>query len=232
MIKYLPFVTFTIGYLFLELNRNYLVNEEKLFHFETSITKPFNLILLTVAKLMPIYCLILLRRSRKENLKGSSDYISNGLLLSSLGDFFLLSPVVGKNGLNFQLGLIFFAIAHLVYVLSFLKKLNFNLKTILALIYTPIILSYMLDQFTSFPDTFTKNAVYFYMTIIAIMHLTSTFHSFPVLLGSFVFIISDSLIGLREFGGDSNILSSCGEEQVNFIIMVTYYLGQFGISFA
>lgn len=122
--------------------------------------------------------------------------ILTGLVFSTLGDVFLI-----KDKQYFVQGLVSFLIGHICYIVAFWT--NPNLPSLLFyLAYIVFFLSILWKHLESL-----KIPVLIYSTAIALMswltlsrtienHNHHTFHAF---LGSFMFVISDSLLAYNKF---------------------------------
>jgi uncharacterized membrane protein YhhN len=169
-------------------------------------------VLTTLLKIVPIAMLAILV------LRSTGDWkrigIFAALVFSASGDIFMEQD-------NFILGLSFFLIAHICYLVVFCRNIEFNLlRLLLGLI---IVSSTFISASILSPNLGELAiAVYFYIGVIAAMGITASLgaNNHPlVILGALAFMVSDSIIAFNRF--DAPI------EGAHYAIMVTYYLAQY-----
>jgi uncharacterized membrane protein YhhN len=169
-------------------------------------------LLTTVVKIVPIAILAILV------MRASGDWKRIGILaalvFSAGGDIFMAQD-------DFILGLSFFLIAHICYLVVFWHSIEFNLlRVLLALVIVSAtfisasILSPNLGELVI--------AVYFYIGVIAAMGITASLgaKNHPlVILGALAFMVSDSIIAFNRFYAPI--------EGSRYVVMITYYLAQY-----
>ncbi|MFT7683517.1 MAG: putative membrane protein YhhN [Moritella dasanensis] len=155
-----------------------------------------------------------------------SDYvwlILLGLLLSTLGDIFLMLP---KD--RFIPGLLSFLVAHVAYIIAFSMQLELTYTWALI---TPLILVaalYLTLLWSSLAEM--KAPVFVYMSIIVIMAWVSGERYFGLdssaslyaFIGAIVFLFSDATLAFDRF--KKQFHSAYG------VIIVSYYLAQYFIA--
>lgn len=165
-------------------------------------------------KSLPIFILGLLVYFNLKNSKGL--LVSLGLFFSGVGDVILEIDAVTM----FVYGMLAFAVAHLFYISVFLRQVKLTVWRVVAVV---ILLCYSLVLgYILYPNT---GAMYtpliIYLGIILMMAISATLGSkngFLIALGSWLFIISDSLIAINRF-----ILPF---QSSGLWIMITYYAAQ------
>jgi uncharacterized membrane protein YhhN len=169
-------------------------------------------LLTTVVKIVPIAILAILV------MRASGDWKRIGILaalvFSAGGDIFMAQD-------DFILGLRFFLIAHICYLVVFWHSIEFNLlRVLLALVIVSAtfisasILSPNLGELVI--------AVYFYIGVIAAMGITASLgaKNHPlVILGALAFMVSDSIIAFNRFYAPI--------EGSRYVVMITYYIAQY-----
>lgn len=178
-----------------------------------------------IAKPLLLIALLVFFTKQSQKLHKSVRILTSIALVCSLfGDVFLMFD--DQNQLFFILGLVAFLIAHIFYVLVFLKHRNTNKSPYLfitALILYANTLFYFIKS--NLGDLLIPVVVY--MLVILSMATTAFMRhqkvnslSFSlVLLGAFFFLISDSLLSLNLFYKPLPI--------ANISIMTTYALAQY-----
>lgn len=161
--------------------------------------------------------------------KSSADYGSNiffGLLLSSVGDIAL--EICDENVQLFLTGIVFFLLAHLLYIRSFTLGVipTISFTDILVLLYFIGIMWHLLPSV----DTDLVVPVAVYGVVISVMgrasiirfkcnttkiNLTSKYLS---LAGAISFILSDTVLAIDKF----KVKLPHGKT----VVMLTYYVGQ------
>ncbi len=186
--------------------------------------------------LLMTFLAIWLYLNTKNNFTPFAKYIFFGILFSIAGDTFLM--FVGKNPNFFLFGLGSFLITHLLYITALIKYPNFKNGIITKKAWPLIPVVLYLLSFTHYlwpdiPDNF-KAPVLIYSCIISIMLLSCINMKWRVvaanvstylILGSVLFVFSDSVIALNKF--KTLPLSTV---TINFIIMATYIAGQYIIA--
>ena len=148
------------------------------------------------------------------------------LLFSLLGDVLLM--FVHKSEGYFMFGLIAFLLAHIMYIIVFLKHKNPNKNpyvfTLIALLYAAILFYIMFDGLGDMLYPVTV-----YMLVILTMAVTAFLRQGKVLplsytlvfLGALLFMLSDSILALNKFYKPLPLS--------NISIMLTYALAQYFI---
>lgn len=152
--------------------------------------------------------------------------ILSALTFSLLGDLLLM--FVEQSASYFMLGLVAFLIAHIFYILIFLRNRNPKLKpyglTLGVILYAVLFFFVVKDGLGNlFP------AVLLYMMIILIMLLTAYLRKgtakplsyILVCIGAILFVISDSILALNKFYKPWDF--------AGLFIMLTYALAQYFI---
>jgi uncharacterized membrane protein YhhN len=175
----------------------------------SSFTKPFLMVLLLVA------FLFLLPRVRGEvALLGSL-----GILLSWIGDVTLSSP----EDLGFLIGLGFFLLAHVAYVILFLRGLRVHRLRPLAVVYPGWLIVFIVILAPHLGSLLIPVVVY--GLVLCLMGASALRCNRWIAVGGGLFVISDSLLGL------SNFLPGFHLWQSDFLIMFTYLSAQGLIAF-
>jgi len=146
-------------------------------------------------------------------------FLSFGLLISSAGDFTLEYNQIPHN---FELGIVWFFIAHVFYISSFLQNgVQFSL-ILLTLILTQA--GFLLFYTFDFGEFFYPVLIYgLILNVMLYLSLSQLFQpsakSYCIALGGTLFYISDCLIGVRNF-------TSLEVTYIKELIMGLYYSGQ------
>jgi uncharacterized membrane protein YhhN len=171
-------------------------------------------------KAIPIWCLSALAYKNVAGTTGK--LLTLGFLLSSVGDIALTF----NAELAFMIGLGFFLLAHVTYIVAFSRKIKWEVRRIpffLFAIGAGITMSILLA-----PHLGSMAApVYTYLTVITIMVLFAglrTDVSPMLMLGALTFMVSDAMIAVSKF-----LQPFPGAK---YGIMITYYLAQFLIVWA
>ena len=178
-----------------------------------------------------------------QNTKAKTSFdkiILVSLFFSWWGDNFLM-PGIFKTDINFLLGLASFLIAHVLYIVAFVKT---PIKTKSVLLKRPwLVFPFVLFLFGMISFLFNQKhpdfalmsiPVIVYATVIMIMVLTAlnryekvNHPSFKwVFIGAVLFMISDSVIAFQNFSylfGENKLIA-------RFLIMPLYVLGQYFIA--
>ena len=158
------------------------------------------------------------------NTKVLSPYFLAALAASFLGDVFLL----GKGELYFLLGLLFFLIAHIFYVIMVVKLLKETrpFQILQASVPYVIIFIVLLAVLYSglgamkIPVIIYAIAISIFGTVSLILYLQNkTKASISLVIGVFIFIISDAVLALNLFYEKQSFYS--------ILIMTTYVLAQY-----
>ncbi len=172
-----------------------------------------------VVKTIPILSLAVFAFSSIPGAKGI--LIGVGLLFSGFGDILLHVDGVAY----FVHGLGSFLIAHLFYIGAFLRQPAFirsRLPVLMAIVVYGVIMGVLL--FPHLGDMLIPVAAY--LLIILVMGISAalgTANQTLVIVGAVLFILSDSLIAVNRFLTPVPLS--------DFLIMITYYLAQFFITF-
>ena len=167
----------------------------------------------------------------------SESFLTKNLLISALifswiGDIILI--FANKGEIYFIVGLVFFLISHLLYIVLFSKQIVqknciknpiFLLSCILVFVYLASMLTLLFPKLGSL-----KIPVSIYAITISIM-LISVLKGFfswgnpaktIILLGAICFVTSDSLLAINKFNSPLT--------NASFWIMITYLIAQFCIA--
>ena len=162
--------------------------------------------------LMPLLFLMAYQLKIKDN------FLYLALIFSLLGDIFLMFG----GEIYFMLGLGSFLIAHVFYILLFKKQFKFNLlKSLPFAVATLTFLLFLKNDIDSklLIPVVTYCIVITTMGIFAANRITNKISYNLVLIGSILFIISDSLIAFNKF--HSPLPANA------FWVMSTYGIAQF-----
>ena len=169
-----------------------------------------------------IYALILLNQHNLGNHNILVWIILVGLLCSLLGDVFLLS----QREIYFTLGLLSFLIAHILYSYAFFSLvLYFNWYVLILLLCYGLIFYYLL--YKNLGKDVIAVAIYILVILIMVWLAVCLWLSyrnlltFIVMLGSFLFAFSDSVLAWDKFNKALKHEPS--------LVMVSYYLAQYCI---
>ena len=181
--------------------------------------------------LMPILMLFVFVNSKLSS--NFSKLIFFALLFSGFGDVFLM-PYVD----NFMLGLASFLIAHIFYIVAFIKgnnliegvKKSIKSTVVLLLAYSALVYVLVTNMLAVETDVVMILAVVVYASVITLMVL-STFSLYAnnasletklMMIGAILFMFSDSVIAINKFVIDIPLSG--------LWIMATYTLAQFLIT--
>ena len=177
-----------------------------------SLSNQRTLVMFTKPLLMPLLFLMAYQ------LKIKDSFLYLALIFSLLGDIFLMFG----GEIYFMLGLASFLIAHVFYILLFKKQFKFNLPQSLpfavATLTFLLFLKNGIDSKLLIPVV-TYCIVITTMGIFAANRITNKISYNLVLIGSILFIISDSLIAFNKF--HSPLPANA------FWVMSTYGIAQF-----
>lgn len=152
-----------------------------------------------------------------------------GLILSCIGDALLVWPKY------FLGGMLSFALAHIAYVSAFgFRPLNVSAGTLCAILGS--LIHYIM--YPSLTGTVFSVAVPLYNLVLLMMVWRAvarvqlfedlwTWTKLCSCFGGILFAISDTFLGLREFGLITHLISG---PQCQLLVMSTYYAAQFGIA--
>lgn len=161
----------------------------------------------------------------------TKNFLLVALTMSWIGDVILL--FADKGELYFILGLIAFLFSHICYIILFSKQLKIYLKKSKIIFWTGVtaisiyLIVMMLILLPSLGDL--KIPVFIYALTISIMLLFAlkgffNWHkpaSIPILIGAFIFVISDSILAFDKFYAPIQYSS--------LLIMATYITAQYFI---
>lgn len=174
-----------------------------------------------VTKILPILALSVMAYGENNRY---ATMISAGLLFSSFGDIFL-----EFNGfLCFVAGMLNFLVAHILYISAYRSSvIDFKYGVavgLLFLAYYGCLMAFLIPHV----DTVLIPAILIYGGVICTMVFMGSNRFFTVeigfksrcaaLVGSLVFVASDSTLSLNKFRGS---IAGAG-----YIVMITYYIGQ------
>jgi uncharacterized membrane protein YhhN len=172
-----------------------------------------------LVKTMPIGCLALLAFSRISGRKGV--LIGVGLLFSGCGDILLQIDQVAY----FVYGLGSFLVAHLFYIAALIRRpavIRARLPVLLAIGVYGLVMGVLL--FPRLGDMLIPVAAYLFVILaMGISAALGTTNHAVVIAGALLFILSDSLIAVNRFLVPVPLSG--------YLIMITYYLAQFSITF-
>ncbi|KAJ2002480.1 hypothetical protein GGI04_003328 [Coemansia thaxteri] len=153
--------------------------------------------------------------------KDSTAGIFYGLLLSTLGDIFLMIPRQDM----FIPGLLSFLLAHIVYIASFRNaSLRMSWAAVPLAAYAAVMMSALLPG-VSKEDAVVQVGVVIYVLVITVMAYKASLTGNALLVaGTLLFCASDSILAWDKF---LHSYSWC-----EFGIMLTYYAAQLCISIA
>jgi uncharacterized membrane protein YhhN len=173
-----------------------------------------------------IALLIFFWKQSRELNKSLRNSVVIALIFSVLGDILLLFVDVNPN--YFMLGLVAFLLAHLMYVLAFLKHRN---KTKKPFVFIVFLLVFASGLFYFLKDDLNAMLipVIVYMAVILTMATTaflrqgcvSTLSYNLVCIGALIFMLSDSILALNKFYQPLPLS--------NISIMTTYALAHYFI---
>lgn len=179
--------------------------------------------------LMPLLILAVFLSGKFKS--GYGLYVISALIFATLGDKFLIKPVSKKNFLK---GVLSFFLGHVFFLLCLIPLSEFWtlpswLVIIFVLLYGGIIVgSYMV---LGTPKGFRGFAAVVYTAMLSLMNFTCLSSFFTnqstsstiLLIGSFIFMISDSVLGYTLFKRDF--------PKSRFIIMFTYICAEFLLTY-
>lgn len=172
-----------------------------------------------IVKIIPIICLSFIALRSIPGNYGKIVFV--GLLFSAVGDYFL--ALSGKK--FFIVGLSAFGAAHIMYIIAFFRNPVFKKPKVYLvsafIIYGCIIWSLLIQNLGAmmFPVTV-------YITLLTLMGISSVLgknNHRIIILGAFLFVISDSIIAINTF------LTKVPNS--SFWIMLTYFPAQFLITY-
>ncbi|HEU0185264.1 MAG TPA: lysoplasmalogenase [Blastocatellia bacterium] len=154
----------------------------------------------------------------------SSLILGLALAFSSLGDALL---DLGPSRL-FIWGLLAFLVAHLIYILLFVRNRVRPLKPKgwqLALVAAVLVCNILLSQWMAPSLGALTGPVIAYVCVITVMVVSAILAGFSkpwVCVGAILFLISDSILAVNKFKSPVPM--------AGYLIWATYYLAQFGIA--
>ena len=138
------------------------------------------------------------------------------LLLSAGGDIALALD----EGQYFTIGLGFFLVAHIVYIVAFSRDFKAQKSRItIAVLLVAYAVTIAIIMTPSLEEMLIP--VYLYMVVITLMGIFAAFRgpkSKLVLYGALSFIVSDSILAINEF--------MVSVPASDYLVMLTYYLAQ------
>jgi len=137
-----------------------------------------------------------------------------GIILSWVGDVSLASP----GGLGFLIGLGFFLLAHVAYILLFWRKLRTRKLPIVAAIYPLWWIGLVVVLAPHLGNLLIPVAVY--GLVLGSMGALALRSDIRIAIGGALFVVSDTLLGLDRF------LPGFDLWQVSAMIMTTYIAAQ------
>jgi len=155
------------------------------------------------------------------------------LTLSVVGDVYNSMP----NNSHFIWGLVYFAIAHIFYVIAFISIINFSWIVFWTLLPVAIeiiiLLTFFYMKWRKRLDKIMAIAVPCYMIIVGfIMLITIGVHignpgngTFMLMLGGILFFASDLTIGISTFGCKTPT-TELATKLAGFIVWITYVAAQ------
>lgn len=166
-------------------------------------------------KAIPVLTLSVLALTKVAGLKGKLLFAA--LLLSAGGDIALALD----EGQYFTIGLGFFLVAHIVYIVAFSRDFKAQKSRIPIAV---ILVAYAVTIAIIMTDSLKEMLipVYVYMVVITLMGIFAAFRgpkSKLVLYGALSFIVSDSILAINEF--------MVSVPASDYLVMLTYYLAQF-----
>lgn len=175
----------------------------------SDFTKPVLMVLLFVAFLFSL-----------PQVRGEVALLGSfGILLSWIGDVTLSSP----DGIGFLVGLGFFLLAHVAYVILFLRRLRMRRLRPLAVVYIAWWIALVAVLAPNLGSLLIPVAVY--GLVLCAMGALALHCNRWIAVGGALFAISDSLLGLNNF------LPGFGLWQTDFLIMLSYLAAQGFIAF-
>lgn len=170
----------------------------------SDFTKPVLMVLLFVAFLFSL-----------PHVRGEVALLGSlGILLSWIGDVTLSSP----DGLGFLIGLGFFLLAHVAYVILFVRKLRMQRLRALAVVYVAWWIALVVVLAPHLGALLIPVVVY--GLVLCAMGALALHCNHWIAAGGALFVISDSLLGLNNF------LPGFELWQVDFLVMLTYLAAQ------
>lgn len=167
-----------------------------------------------IMKIIPIILLVVMTFLAHTSY---TKWIRIGLVFSLIAD--------GAIIFYFIAGLAFFLLAHLFYIRAFLlhKERKVPMHIGIPLILYAIAIGIWLVSHIWQDDLFLAFAVAMYVTVIFLMGWTAVqTNNKPAIIGAFLFILSDSVLGVNEFIFDVPF--------ARYILMVLYYSAQLFIA--
>lgn len=168
-----------------------------------------------VLKSLPIFLLAFISLTMVPGWTGK--LLCLGFILSAGGDISLSF----EGDKFFIMGLSFFLLAHVVYVIVFSRQFEFSLNRLpIALVLAAFAIGMSVKLFPGLGDL--KVPVLIYISVILAMGVTATFwqgeRNWLLLAGAVIFMLSDSMIAINKF--------LMPVSWSKYFIMSTYYAGQ------
>ncbi|MEO7121901.1 MAG: lysoplasmalogenase [Lacisediminihabitans sp.] len=175
----------------------------------SGFTKPLLMVLLFVAFLFLL-----------PSVRGEAALLGSfGILLSWLGDVSLSSP----GDIGFLIGLGFFLLAHLAYVILFLRTIRVHGYRSLTFVYLAWVIALSIVLAPHLGSLLIP--VVLYGLVLCSMGALALHCNRWIAAGGALFVISDSLLGL------TNFFPGFAFWQSDFVIMLSYLLAQGLIAF-
>lgn len=171
-------------------------------------------------KAIPVLSLAVMAFLQVPGLKGK--LLMTGFLFSAAGDITLSFRDPDGGRLYFTLGLGFFLVAHIFYVIIFSRDLQWKVGRswiLVAVLVFSVVMTILLAP--KLPANM-KVPVLVYVAVITAMGITATFYregTWVLIIGAVLFMASDSVIAINTFLEPVSGAS--------YLIMTTYYAGQF-----
>lgn len=146
----------------------------------------------------------------KQNVFRINQWFLSGLILSFLGDVFLLF------GWGFMPGLGSFLLAHICYIIYFLKIKKKNVWSWLPFVF--LYLGSFIYYIYPYLNEMKIPVVIYGITIATMLYFSISTYSSLLILGAVLFVISDSVLAINMF-----VQHSIGKE---LVVMITYVLAQ------
>ncbi|KAJ1941442.1 hypothetical protein EC988_006757 [Linderina pennispora] len=141
-----------------------------------------------------------------------------GLLLSTLGDIFLMIPREDM----FVPGLLSFLVAHILYISAFSARWRMSWSIVPLSAYSAIMVNLLYPGIAKEEAAVQIGVVVYVLVITAMVYKASLTGSGTLIFGTILFAISDSVLAWNKFIA----VQQWGE----FTVMLTYYAAQLCIS--
>lgn len=174
-------------------------------------------------KALPIVLLIVLLGVSLKRAKDKAAVILPmiALFFSFLGDSSGEAPIL-HGDMKFIFMMLFFAVAHVFYIISFCRFADWKRKPIVPLLLVLYYIAIILILNPHMPHNVIKIGAYVYMTLILVMGACASMQKRPGLplfiIGAILFILSDSILAYCRF-----VTPLPGRD---VLVMGTYYAAQ------